>query len=182
MSGMADDISRVLISKEEIAGKVRDLGQRLSKEYGDKNPLMVCVLKGSTIFYADLVRQMDIPIQMDFIAVSSYGRHTSSSGEVRLNKDLDQSLEGRHVVVVEDILDTGLTLHYLTDMLRSRQPASLKICTLLDKPERRSVAIEPDFCGFTVPDEFVVGYGLDYAERYRNLPYIGVLKESVYKK
>lgn len=182
MSSMSDDISRVLIDRDAIAEKTAELGRALSAEYADTTPLMICVLKGSSVFYADLVRQMDIPVQMDFIAVSSYGRHTGSSGEVRLIKDLDESIEGRHVVVVEDILDTGLTLHYLTDLLRARRPASLKICTLLDKPERRRIEIDAEFRGFIIPNEFVVGYGLDYAEKYRNLPDICVLKETVYKR
>ena len=181
-SGMLGDINGILLTKSEIEAKVTQIGRKLSGEYRGLEPLMVCVLKGSAIFYADLCRKMDIPLQMDFIAVSSYGRHSGSSGEVRLIKDLDVSIEGRHVIVVEDILDTGLTLQYLTHMLRSRKPASLKLCVLLDKPDRRRVAIEADFVGFTVPNEFVVGYGLDYAEKYRNLPEIGILKEEIYKK
>jgi hypoxanthine phosphoribosyltransferase len=182
MNEMSADIDRILLTREAIADKVRELGGRLTEEYRGLNPLMLCVLKGSSIFYADLCRCLDIPMQMDFIAVSSYGRHSGSSGEVRLVKDLDESIEGRHVIIVEDILDTGLTLQYLTRMLRSRKPASLKLCTLLDKPERRKVKIEADYVGFTVPNEFVVGYGLDYAERYRNLPDIGILKREIYSK
>jgi hypoxanthine phosphoribosyltransferase len=182
MNEMSADIDRILLTREAIADKVRELGGRLTEEYRGLNPLMLCVLKGSSIFYADLCRCLDIPLQMDFIAVSSYGRHSGSSGEVRLVKDLDESIEGRHVIIVEDILDTGLTLQYLTRMLRSRKPASLKLCTLLDKPERRKVKIEADYVGFTVPNEFVVGYGLDYAERYRNLPDIGILKREIYSK
>lgn len=182
MGEMNRDIERVLLTRDEIAATVRALGASLAREYAGLEPLMVCVLKGSAIFHSDLCRSMDIPLRMDFIAASSYGRHSGSSGEVRLIKDLDESIEGRHVVVVEDILDTGLTLRYLADMLRSRKPASLKICVLLDKPERRRVKIEPDYVGFSVPNEFVVGYGLDYAERYRNLPDIGVLKEAIYRK
>lgn len=180
MNVMYRDTSRVLVSKEKIDKKVCELGAELSKAYDGLDPVMVCVLKGSAVFYADLCRSMSIPIQMDFIAVSSYGRSTGSSGEVRLIKDLDASIEGRHVVVVEDILDTGLTLKYLKEMLSSRKPATLAICALLDKPDRRSVPIEADWRGFVIPNEFVVGYGLDYAERYRNLPEICVLKESVY--
>ena len=181
MNDMAMDIERVLLDREEIARKVAGLGAALSREYEGLTPVMLGVLKGSVVFYADLVRRMDIPVRMDFIAVSSYGRGTGSSGEVRLIKDLDESIEGRHVVIVEDILDTGLTLNYLKDMLLARMPASLKICALLDKPERRKAKIEADFRGFVIPNEFVVGYGLDYAERYRNLPDICVLKESVYR-
>lgn len=179
---MREDMVRVLLTKEQIAAKVAELGKALSAEYAGRTPLMVCVLKGSVLFFADLLRQMDIPVEMDFIAVSSYGRFTGSSGEVKLVKDLDVSIEGRDVVVVEDILDSGLTLNYLTDMLRSRRPASLKICALLDKPARRKVKIEADYMGFTVPNEFVVGYGLDFSERYRNLPDVCILKESVYRR
>lgn len=179
---MHEDMDRVLLTREQIAAKVAELGAALSREYAGRKPLMVCVLKGSVIFFADLLRQMDIPVEMDFIAVSSYGRFAGSSGEVKLIKDLDVSIEGRDVVVVEDILDSGLTLTYLTDMLRSRKPSSLKICALLDKPARRKVKLEADFMGFTVPNEFVVGYGLDFAERYRNLPDVCVLKECVYNK
>jgi hypoxanthine phosphoribosyltransferase len=182
MNDLYNDISKVLITREEIAGKVAELGAALSRDYAGSVPLMVCVLKGSVLFYADLCRQMNIPMQMDFIAVSSYGRSTGSSGEVRLIKDLDESIEDRDVVVVEDILDTGLTLHYLTDMLRARRPKSLKICAMLDKPERRRADIEADYVGFVVPNEFVVGYGLDFAQQYRNLPDVCVLKESVYSK
>lgn len=182
MNDMYADVQSILLTKEQIADKVRELGAALSLEYRACNPLLICVLKGSSIFYADLCRSMEIPMQMDFIAVSSYGRHSGSSGEVKLIKDLDESIEGRHVIVVEDILDTGLTLQYLTKMLRSRKPASLKLCTLLDKPERRKVTINADYVGFTVPNEFVVGYGLDYAEKYRNLPDIGILKREIYSK
>lgn len=181
MNELYEDISRVLISKEKIEKKVAELGFALSRDYVGLEPVMICVLKGSAIFYADLCRSMTIPLQMDFIAASSYGRSTGSSGEVRLIKDLDASIEGKHVIVVEDILDTGLTLKYLKEMLRSRKPDSLKICALLDKPDRRSVEIEADYCGFSIPNEFVVGYGLDYAERFRNLPEICVLKERVYR-
>jgi hypoxanthine phosphoribosyltransferase len=181
MNTMHEDISSVLLTQVEVASKVSELGEALSREFAGVTPLMVCVLKGASVFFTDLCRRMDIPLEMDFIAVSSYGRHAGSSGEVRLVKDLDESIEGRHVVVVEDILDTGLTMHYLERMLRSRKPASLKLCVLLDKPDRRKVGIAADYAGFTIPDVFVVGYGLDYAERYRNLPYIGVLKEKIYK-
>jgi hypoxanthine phosphoribosyltransferase len=182
MNELYEDISKVLISKEKIDRKVAELGSELSRDYDGLEPVMICVLKGSAIFFSDLCRRMSIPMQMDFIAVSSYGRSTGSSGEVRLIKDLDASIEGRHAVVVEDILDTGFTLRYLKEMLGSRRPATLKICTLLDKPDRRSVEIDADYRGFVIPNEFVVGYGLDYAERFRNLPEICVLKESVYRK
>lgn len=178
---MDQDIKEVLISEEAIREKVRELGQILSAEYAGKNPLVICVLKGAALFMTDLVRQMNIPLEMDFMAVSSYGASTQSSGVVRILKDLDTPVEGRHVLVVEDIIDSGLTLSYLIDLLKRRNAASVKVVTLLDKPHRRTVDLKPDYCGFVVPDAFVVGYGLDYAEKYRNLPYIGVLKPDVYR-
>ncbi|MCG0314377.1 MAG: hypoxanthine phosphoribosyltransferase [Calditerricola sp.] len=178
---MDQDIKEVLISEEAIREKVRELGQILSAEYAGKNPLVICVLKGAALFMTDLVRQMNIPLEMDFMAVSSYGASTQSSGVVRILQDLDTPVEGRHVLVVEDIIDSGLTLSYLIDLLKRRNAASVKVVTLLDKPHRRTVDLKPDYCGFVVPDAFVVGYGLDYAEKYRNLPYIGVLKPEVYR-
>lgn len=179
---MEADIKEVLISEEEIQLKVKQLGETLSKDYKDKNPLMVCVLKGAILFMSDLVRNMSIPLELDFMAVSSYGASTESSGVVRIIKDLDTTIEGRDLIIVEDIIDSGLTLSYLKDILQRRNVNSLKVVTLLDKPHRRTVNLKPDYSGFTVPDEFVVGYGLDYAEKYRNLPYIGVLKPEVYTK
>ncbi|HEY8343265.1 MAG TPA: hypoxanthine phosphoribosyltransferase [Calditerricola sp.] len=178
---MDQDIVEVLISEEAIREKVRELGEILSAEYAGKNPLVICVLKGAAFFMTDLVRQMNIPLEMDFMAVSSYGASTQSSGVVRILKDLDTPVEGRHVLVVEDIIDSGLTLSYLIDLLKRRNAASIKVVTLLDKPHRRTVDLKPDYCGFVVPDAFVVGYGLDYAEKYRNLPYIGVLNPDVYR-
>ncbi|OYD06350.1 hypoxanthine phosphoribosyltransferase [Paludifilum halophilum] len=177
---MHEDIQEVLISETEIQTKVKELGTRLTQDYRDLNPLCICVLKGAAPFMADLVRRIDIPLEMDFMAVSSYGASTRSSGVVRIIKDLDASVEGRHVLVVEDIIDSGLTLNYLLELLRQRNAASTKVVTLLDKPNRRTTGLKPDYSGFTVPDAFVVGYGLDYAEKYRNLPYIGVLKKEVY--
>ncbi|AMA74507.1 hypoxanthine phosphoribosyltransferase [Aneurinibacillus thermoaerophilus] len=177
---MDKDIEKVLFTEEEIAEKVRELGRILSKEYEGKNPLVICVLRGGAPFMTDLVRRMDIPLEMDFMAVSSYGASTQSSGVVRIMKDLDTSVEGRHVIIVEDIIDSGLTLSYLIDIIRRRNAASVKVVTLLDKPARRTVDLKPDYCGFEIPDAFVVGYGLDYAEKYRNLPYIGILKPEVY--
>ncbi|BAH41099.1 MULTISPECIES: hypoxanthine phosphoribosyltransferase [Bacillales] len=179
---MNQDIEKILLSEEDIAGKVRELGETLAAEYKDKNPLVICVLKGAVIFMADLIRHMSIPCEMDFMAVSSYGSGTESSGMVKILKDLDTSVENRHVLVVEDIMDSGLTLSRLVELLRHREAASVKVVTLLNKPERRKVDISPDYKGYDVPDEFVVGYGLDYAEHYRNLPYIGVLKPEVYTK
>lgn len=179
---MHDDIREILFTRKEIEEKVGELGERLTKDYRGQNPLCVCVLKGASLFMADLVRHIDTPLEMDFMAVSSYGASTKSSGVVRILKDLDTSVEGRHVIVVEDIIDSGLTLSYLVDLLHRRNAQSVKIVTLLDKPHRRTVSLTPDYCGFTVPDAFLVGYGLDYAEKYRNLPYVGILKESIYKK
>lgn len=177
---MHKDLEKILITEEQLKNRVKELGKTLSEDYADSKPLMVCILKGSTLFYADLIREMNIPLECDFIAVSSYGNKTKSSGEVRMIKDLDKTIEGRHVVIVEDIVDSGYTLSYLKRMLMSRGPASIKICTLLDKEERREVNITPDYKGFSIDDYFVVGYGLDYNERYRNLPEIGVLSPSVY--
>ncbi|GGA52158.1 hypothetical protein GCM10007416_26570 [Kroppenstedtia guangzhouensis] len=177
---MHEDIREVLLSESDIREKVKELGARLTKDYSGLNPLCICVLKGAAPFMSDLVRAIDTQLEMDYMAVSSYGASTSSSGVVRIVKDLDTAVEGRHVIVVEDIIDSGLTLSYLLDLLRRRNAASVKVATLLDKPARRTTGLEPDYCGFKVPDEFVVGYGLDYAEKYRNLPYIGVLKKSVY--
>nr|WP_206760052.1 MULTISPECIES: hypoxanthine phosphoribosyltransferase [Thermoactinomyces] len=169
-----------MFTKEQIREKVEELGKIISREYKGLNPLCVCVLKGAVPFMADLIREIDIPIEMDFMDVSSYGNSTKSSGVVRIIKDLETSVEGRHVLIVEDIIDSGLTLSYLVEMLKARNAASVKIITMLDKPERRKVDLSPDYCGYTIPDAFVVGYGLDYAEKYRNLPYIGILKKEVY--
>ncbi|MBO8172695.1 MAG: hypoxanthine phosphoribosyltransferase [Bacillaceae bacterium] len=178
---MENDIKEVLLSEEIIQAKVQELGRVLSNEYEGKNPLVICVLKGAAPFMADLIRRMSIPLEIDFMAVSSYGASTESSGVVRILKDLDTPVEGRHILVVEDIIDSGLTLSYLIDLLERRNAASIKVATLLDKPHQRTVDLKPDYCGFVVPNEFVVGYGLDYAEKYRNLPYIGILKPEVYK-
>ena len=179
---MHPDVDSILISEEQIKKRIQELAVKLDKEYEGKRPLMVSILKGSVMFYADLLRAMSIPVEMDFMAISSYGSGAKSSGEVKLIKDLDRKIEGRDVVIVEDIIDSGYTLSYLKRMLYSRKPASVKICALLDKYARRGVPIEADFKGFDIEDEFVIGYGLDYAERYRNLPYIGILKRSVYEK
>ena len=176
---MYQDIERVLLSREEIAGKVADIGKALSEEYRGKTPLVVCLLKGSAIFFADLVRAMDCKLEMDFMAVSSYGG-ANSTGEVRVLKDLDKSIEGRDVIIVEDIVDTGLTLNYLMKMLKGRGARSLKIVALLDKPSRREVEIHADYVGFTIENYYVVGYGLDYNQQYRNLPEIGILSPVVY--
>lgn len=177
---MYQDLERKLVSAEQIRAKVAELGREISRDYAGRDLLAVGILKGSTIFMADLVRQINIPVATDYMAVSSYGHSTTSSGVVRILKDLDESIEGRHILIVEDIIDTGLTLNYLVDYLRGRGPASVKVCVLLDKPERRKVDIRADYLGFTIPDEFAVGYGLDYGERYRNLPDVWVLKPEVY--
>ncbi|HAJ36112.1 MAG TPA: hypoxanthine phosphoribosyltransferase [Chloroflexi bacterium] len=174
------DIAKVLVDEVTIRKRVRELGDVINREYAHKDLLLVSVLKGSIIFMADLIRAITIPHEIDFMATSSYGAGTSSSGVVRILKDLNSSIEGRNIVVVEDIIDSGRTLSYLVRILQERRPASLRIMTLLDKPERREVDIHVDWVGFSIPNEFVVGYGLDYDEIYRNLPFIGVLKPSVY--
>ena len=179
---MKRDISEVLLSQEVIAQRVKELGEQITKDYKGKDLVVVGVLRGGFVFLADLVRAIDLPISVDFISVSSYGSGTSSTGVVRFLKDLDEEVSGRHVLVVEDIIDTGITLNYLLDNLRTRKPLSVEVCTLLSKPERRKVEIEVVYNGFEIPDRFVVGYGLDYAETYRNLPYVGILDPKVYEK
>lgn len=176
-----DDIQEILYTEEQLAEIVDRLGKRISEDYKDKNLFMVAALKGAVVFMADLMRAIDVPCSIDFLSVSSYGSGTSTSGEVRVLKDLDTTLEGRDLLVVEDILDSGMTLSFLLKNLSARNPNSIRLCTLLDKPERRKVEIHPDYVGATVPDKFIVGYGLDYAEKYRNLPYIGVLKPEIYQ-
>ena len=177
---MDADVEEVLLSGEQIQARVAELGAQLATDYEGREPVLVSVLKGSIVFLADLVRAMPIPLSIDLMEVSSYGTSTESSGQVRILKDLSTSIEGREVLVVEDIIDTGLTLNYLLRYLHDKGPASIRICCLLDKPARRLAPIEIDYRGFTIPDRFVIGYGLDYGERYRNLPYIGVLRPSVY--
>lgn len=177
---LLEDIERVLVDETTLQARVRELGEILCSTYAGQDLLLVSVLKGSVVFMADLMRACAIPHEIDFMATSSYGSDTSSSGVVRILKDLNVSIEGRNVVIVEDIIDSGNTLSYLVRILQERRPASLRILTLLDKPERREVPIHVDWIGFSIPNEFVVGYGLDYAEVYRNLPYIGILKRSVY--
>ena len=174
------DVEEVLLSGDEVQARVAELGAQLAADYEGRDPVLVSVLKGSIIFLADLVRAMPIPLSIDLMEVSSYGSSTESSGQVRILKDLSTPIEGREVIVVEDIIDTGLTLNYLLRYLHDKGPASIRICCLLDKPARRLAPIEIAYRGFTIADRFVIGYGLDYAERYRNLPYIGVLRPSVY--
>ena len=177
---MRDDIKEVYFTEEQLRDKVRELGARITEDYRGKNPLIVSVLKGSYIFMSDLTRAIDTPCNVDFMVVSSYGKGTKTSGEVQIIKDIAQPIDGRDLLIVEDILDTGITLSKLVPVLKMRNPNSVRICTILSKPSRRMADIEPDYCGFEVPDEFVVGYGLDYDEKYRNLPYVGVLKPEVY--
>ncbi|WP_169090033.1 hypoxanthine phosphoribosyltransferase [Paenibacillus sp. PL91] len=179
---MQNDIQEVLYDAQQIGDKVKELGETLSKDFSGRNPLVICVLKGAFIFMADLVKEITVPLEIDFMAVSSYGQSTKSSGVVKIIKDLDVSVEGRDVLIVEDIIDSGLTLSYLIDVLERRNAKSVTVVTLFDKPARRTVDLEADYKGFTLPDEFVVGYGLDFAEKYRNLPYIGILKPQVYEK
>ncbi len=168
----------VMISAEEIQQKIKELGAAISRDYAGRKPELICVLKGAMVFMSDLIRAIDLDLSIDFIAVSSYGKDTRSTGEVRIIKDLDEPLGGRDIILVEDILDTGLTLSYLVNSFHARGATSVKIVTLLNKPERRKAQVDADYVGFTIPDKFVVGYGLDFAERYRNLPFIGVVKES----
>lgn len=177
---MTNEIMKVLLTEEQLAKRVAEMGGELSKKFKGTQPLFIGVLKGSFIFMADLIRNVDLKCSMDFMAVSSYGCGTTTSGAVKINKDLNEDIEGRHIVIVEDILDSGVTLNYLCGYLKNRKPASITLVTLLDKPARRKAPIKADLVGFEVPDEFVVGYGLDYAENFRNLPFVGVLKPEVY--
>ena len=179
MSGMRDDIETVLLTEEQLRTRTAELGAMISKDFAGREPLFVGVLKGCFVFMADLMRYVDIRCSMDFMAVSSYSG-TSSTGAVKINKDLSEDIEGRHVIIVEDILDSGVTLSYLKQYLMVRKPASISIATLMDKPARRKADVYADYSCFEIPDAFVVGYGLDYNERYRNLPYIGVLKPEIY--
>jgi len=177
---MLDDLERCLLSSEQIAAKVAELGGRISRDYKDKNLIVIGILKGAIVFLSDLIRQIEIPLYLDFIAVSSYGSSTESSGVVRILKDLDKSIEHRDVLIVEDIIDSGLTIKYLMENLEARSPNSVKVCTLLDKPARRKTQVLIHYNGFIIPDEFAVGYGLDYNDKYRNLPGIYVLKKEIY--
>ena len=183
MAELLDDgIEEILISQNQLQARILELGKQISQDYEGKSLLIVGILKGAAIFLADLVRAIDLPLDYDFVAISSYGSDTKSSGVVRLIKDLDAGIEGRHVLIVEDIVDTGWTLRlsYLSENVKARKAASVKVCTLLDKPSRRKVSVGIDYCGFVIDDLFVIGYGLDYEGRYRNMPYIGVLKPEVY--
>lgn len=176
---MLRDIERVLLTGEQISERIKSIAEELKREYEHKNPLILCILKGSFIFAADLVRELDFPCTVEFICASSYGKSTVS-GDLIIKNDIDFKVAGRHVIIAEDILDTGRTLKHIMDIISAEKPASLKLCTLLDKPERREQEIKADIIGFEIPNEFVVGYGLDYAEKYRNLRFVGVLKKDVY--
>ena len=175
---MTHHITHILFDEYTLANTVERLGTQISRDYQGQELLVICILKGASVFMADLIRKIDLPIQIDFMAVSSYGHSTQSSGVVKINKDLDTDIENRHILIVEDIIDSGLTLKYLSENLQSRHPKSLRICTLLDKPERRKTHLSIDYTGFEIPDVFIVGYGIDYAEHYRNLPYIGVISPN----
>lgn len=179
---LEQDIERVLFTEEALHQRVKEVAEAISRDYAGRSPTLISVLRGSFIFMADLMRCIDLPCTVDFMAVSSYGSGTSSSGQVKITKDLSESIEGRDIIVVEDILDSGNTLSYLIKLLQARHPASIKLCTLLDKPSRRTKPVTADYTGFEVEDLFVVGYGLDFAEKYRNLPYIGILKPCVYEE
>ena len=180
---MEKDILEVLLTEQQIQNRIRELGETLSAEYADKDPVIVGVLKGVVVFYADMIRQIKVPCQMDFMWISSYAG-TSSTGQMQVKRDISEDIEGRHVLILEDIYDTGTSLDFTHKHLLAKKPASLKICTLLDKPERRKpgITLVPDYVGFTIPNAFVVGYGLDYNEHYRNLPYVGILKPEVYNR
>ena len=182
MNDMHENVERIMLTAEQIETRVKEVAAQLDKLYEGRRPVVVCILKGSVIFFADLIRSMKTPLELDFMAVSSYGTGTASSGTLKVRKDLTTDIAGRDVLIVEDIIDSGNTLYNLKKLLNSRAPASVNIVTLLDKPERREVPMEPEYTCFVIEDEFVVGYGMDYSEDYRNLPYIGVLKHSVYEK
>lgn len=177
---MLEDLASVMFDEEALKEKCRELGQQIAKDYAGKDLLVVGILKGSVMFFVDLTRNINVPMNMDFMVVSSYGDGTESSGKVNIKKDLSVDIKGRHVLLVEDIIDSGITMNQLMAELSKREPASLKLCALLSKPSRRQVDVDIDYCGYEVPDEFLVGYGLDYAENYRNLPVIGVLKREIY--
>lgn len=177
-----EDVERIMLSEQELQVRIKEVAKKLDLIYKDRKPIVVCILKGSVVFFADLIRNMKTKMELDFMAVSSYGSGSVSSGELKIKQDLRNDIQGRDVLIVEDIIDSGNTLYHLKKLLIERNPASLNIITLLDKPDRRVAPIEPEYTCFVIEDEFVVGYGLDYAESYRNLPYVGVLKRSVYEK
>lgn len=177
---MRNDIEKILKTKTEIQAKIKQLGEQISKDYEGKNPVLICILKGGIVFLSDLMRNISTPVELDFMSLSSYGNSTKSSGVVKIKKDIDVDISNRDVVIVEDIVDSGLTLKYLDEYFMQHNPTSVKICTLLDKPNAHQIDLKIDYVGFEVGNEFVVGYGLDYAQKYRNLPYIGILKKEIY--
>lgn len=181
MAEIHPNVEYVMLTEEQIVARTKELAAQLDKLYEGRNPIVVCILKGSVLFFSDLIRNMKTNLTIDFMSVSSYGSGTTSSGEIKIKKDLSEDIKGRDVLIVEDIIDSGNTLYNLKKLLNSRAPSSVNIVTLLDKPQRREVPMEPEYTGFVIEDEFVIGYGLDYAEEYRNLPYVGVLKRSVYE-
>jgi hypoxanthine phosphoribosyltransferase len=180
MTSMNCDMSKILFSEEQIRNRVDELAQQITTEYGDKNPVIISILKGGFIFMSDLIRSIEVPVELDFLAISSYGSGTSSSGVVKIKKDIDLDLTGRDVIIVEDIVDSGLSLQYIRDYISKHKPASIKVCVLLDKPAAHKMNVSFEYVGFNIGNEFVVGYGLDYNEKYRNLPYIGILKKEIY--
>ncbi|MDO9577415.1 MAG: hypoxanthine phosphoribosyltransferase [Candidatus Cloacimonadales bacterium] len=179
---MKNDISKILVSEAEIQAKVQELGSLISHDYSEKYPIIICILKGAVLFMTDLIMSISIPLEIDFLSLSSYGDSTKSSGVVKIKKDIDSDIQGRHIIIVEDIVDSGLTLKYIQNYFDQHHPASIKVCALLDKPAAHKTDLKIDYIGFEVGNEFVVGYGLDYAQKYRNLPYIGILKEEIYRK
>jgi hypoxanthine phosphoribosyltransferase len=180
MTSMNCDMSKILFSEEQIRNRVDKLAQQITTDYGDKNPVIISILKGGFIFMSDLIRSIEVPVELDFLAISSYGSGTSSSGVVKIKKDIDIDLTGRDVIIVEDIVDSGLSLQYIRDYISKHKPASIKVCVLLDKPAAHKMNVSFEYVGFNIGNEFVVGYGLDYNEKYRNLPYIGILKKEIY--
>jgi len=177
---MEKDISKIILDEAKIVKRIKELGAEITKDFRDKFPVFICILRGGVIFFSDLIKQIDTHVEIDFLSLSSYGNDANSSGVVRIRKDIDTNIENRHVIVVEDIVDSGLTLKYIFDYLEKHNPASLNICTLLDKPEAHKAELNMNYVGFNVGNDFVVGYGLDYAEKYRNLPYVGILKKEIY--
>ena len=182
ISFMNNDILEILVSEQQLQEKIAELGKMISLDYEGRFPIVICILKGAVIFLSDLIRQISIPVEIDFLSLSSYGDSTRSSGVVKIKKDIDCDIQGRHVIIAEDIVDSGLTLKYIETYFEQHQPASIRICALLDKPAAHKTDLSIDYVGFEVGNEFVVGYGLDYAQKYRNLPYIGILKKEIYQK
>lgn len=179
---MLNNVEKILIDEETLMKRIKEMGKQITEDYRGKDLIIIAILKGAVLFTSDLIKEIKLPLAIDFMAVSSYGSSTKSSGVVRILKDLDEQIEGKDVLIVEDIVDTGLTLHYLVENLMTRKPKSLKICCCLDKPSRRTAPVNVDYIGFSIPDEFVIGYGLDFGEKYRNLPFIGVLSKEAYQK